>query len=239
MLSSVGRYAKQGIYVAFFKVPKRPKKVTEGSIRRLKQVSEEWKYITGRGGDASKLPKRVSISEAGILKAKRDLSELNKLRMKEEDLEELNRDNEDWTRAREQGYIMSDIPDMVTNEALQFYEMAQDAIMSASLELSKKNLSSRRRSYWKLVLWRGNFAVQGLDDDLGVQTYSTYYSFNLRESKKLEQLKEDMQEFLYDSGSTQFYLFDGITETMTTEPSSLSMEKKRQLADIKERMGLT
>lgn len=237
LLQSIRGYSKQGIYVAFFKVPAVPKKITEGSLRRLQKTVDEWKYITGRG-TAEGLPARVSKIEAGILQQSRNLKELGTLRISEDEFEEINKDNPEWANALDDGYEFDDIPDAVSNEAIQFYDMAQEAIFNAQMELSKKRITTRQRNYWRLVLWRGNFAIDGFTD-IDLQKKSTLFSFNVREKGVMSDMIDKMTKFLYESGQTEFELYDTVIDSLVFEPDVLTFEKKKQLAKIKEDLGLT
>lgn len=49
LLSSINRMKKMGIDIGDFEVPKIPKKITEGSIRRIKKTQADWHYKMRHG----------------------------------------------------------------------------------------------------------------------------------------------------------------------------------------------
>jgi len=180
LVRSVKGYAKKGFDVLFFDIPDRPKKITEGSLRKLKNAVNEWKYYTGRPDvDVSKLGKNVQktgkFAERNIgSKVGRDIAKKRQQTRAIEELIEKNKDNPYYREAVKAGYNISDLPNDTDNLAIKMYEIAEEALDSGD------GKTSRQQALFSVVGKKAELSIQRFND-MGVldTELSKVYSFNL------------------------------------------------------------
>ena len=109
LVRSVKGYAKRGYDVLFFDIPDQPKRITEGSLRRLNKAVNEWKYYTGRPDvDVSQLGPNVQktgeFAERNIGSfVGKDISKKRQQAWAVKELIEANKDNPYYQQAKAQG----------------------------------------------------------------------------------------------------------------------------------------
>lgn len=249
---SVYGYVKKGVTTSFFKLPSKPKKITEASLRRLQKSVVEWKYYTGQRlteEEYKSLPSNISRSfQHNIKELNRRANKQSKLSKDVEDAikkyrEELdqqvrdkNKDNPDYQKMLEEGYDIDYIPDVVTNEAINLYNMAETAYSEATGELAKGN---HNRNWW-LVQLKAETALEAFAD-AGVREYSRLFSFNIRHSnREYADIVDTFDAALYDSDQLdKDERFSNIMSLMTGNPKNLTARERREYDDIRESLGLT
>lgn len=251
---SVYGYVKRGISTSFFQLPKKPKRVTEASIRALQKKQAEWKYYTSQkltDEEYKMLPKNISrafkhnISElsrrsrekakissefdAAIKKYRQDL---------EERIEEKNKYNEDYKKMVEEGYSIARIPDRVTNDALGLYIMAENVYNEATDALSRGDSS---RNWW-FVQYKAETAMNTFLD-MGIHEYGTLYSFNIKhnnQGRTYSDISATLDTALYDSEQLDYEeRFSKIIACMVGDPKHLTAEERKQYDEIRESLGFT
>lgn len=249
---SVYGYVKKGVSTSFFKLPSKPKKITEASLRRLQKSVAEWKYYTGQrltDEEYKSLPSNISRSfQHNIKELNRRVNKQSKLSKDVEDAikkyrEELdqqvrdkNKDNPDYQKMLEEGYDVEYIPDVVTNEAINLYNMAETAYAEATAELAKGN---HNRNWW-LVQLKAETALEAFAD-AGVREYSRLFSFNIRHSnREYADIVDTFDAALYDSDQLdKDERFSNIMTLMTGNPKNLTARERREYDDIRDSLGLT
>lgn len=249
---SVYGYVKKGVSTSFFKLPSKPKKITEASLRRLQKSVAEWKYYTGQrltDEEYKSLPSNISRSfQHNIKELNRRVNKQSKLSKDVEDAikkyrEELdqqvrdkNKDNPDYQKMLEEGYDVEYIPDVVTNEAINLYNMAETAYTEATAELAKGN---HNRNWW-LVQVKAETALEAFAD-AGVREYSRLFSFNIRHSnREYADIVDTFDAALYDSDQLdKDERFSNIMTLMTGNPKNLTARERREYDDIRDSLGLT
>lgn len=251
---SVYGYVKRGISTSFFRLPAKPKKITQASIRALQKNISEWKYYTGRkltSEEYKSLPS--NISRAG----KHNISDLSRMARTqsrvsaeideaisqyrkdlEEKIAEKNSNNPDYQKMIDEGYFIGDIPDSVTNEALGLYIMSENVYYEATDALAK---GDRTRNWWFIQL-KAETAMSSFTN-MGVQEYGRLYSFNIQHNKQgmtYSEITDILDEALYDSEQLDHDgRFSNILNCMIGDPRKLNAEERRQYDEIREALGLT
>ena len=255
LIRSVRGYSKKGISSSsFFQIPDKPKKITEGSLRKLEKSVAEWKYYTGRKlteEEYQSLPKDITrafqhnIGENAkrVAKLTRIDKEVQEAAQKyREDLEdqiyEKNKDNPEYQQMLEEGYSIATIPDRVTNDALGLYVKCENVFYEASDALAN---GDHTRNWWFIQL-KAETAMSAFLN-MGVQEYGSLYSFNIQHNKQgitYEEITDVLDTALYDSNQLdKDDRFSKIINLMIGDPRKLNAEERRQYDEIREALGLT
>lgn len=249
---SVYGYVKRGISTSFFKLPKKPKRVTRASIRALEKSIAEWKYYTAQKlteEEYKMLPANISrqgkhnISEMSRMAHKR--SKISKevedaikdyRRDLEEKIVEKNKNNEDYQKMIDEGYDIGDIPDVITNEAINLYNMAEYAYSEAADGIARGD----NKRNWYLVMLKAEEALQAFND-AGLIEYSRLFSFNLKHcGRAYSSIVEVFDAALYDSEQLDYGdRFSNIMKCMIKEPKNMNARTRKEYAEIMEALGLT
>lgn len=235
LVRSVRGYAKKGFDVLFFDIPDKPKKITQGSLRKLENAVNEWKYYTGRPGvDASKLGKNVQktgkYAERNIGSiAGKDIAKKRQQARATRELIEANKDNQYYKQMRDMGYDLSQIPSDMDNLAIKIYEIAEEALQAGD------GKTSRQQALFSVVNLKATLSLQAFDD-MGVldEELSKVYSFNLA-LIDFESLAMRFEAWLW--ASDQYTNIDtapleAICAAMRENHGEMSFKAKAQIADI-------
>lgn len=211
LVRSMKYYENKGIILDWFELPKIPKRITDGSIRKLENITEEWKYYTGRPADISRLPERVSKTgkdyyknlrvQVESVKRQRDyLKELDSSKSVDEILEK-NKDNPWLEKALNEGYVLSDLPKSSTNKLAKLYELCYLSISKAS-QVNKKAKSEHRsvqHIYSNAVVRRASIAIESFNDHGGDDPSEKPRIENNLSISRFEDLYQDLYDYIWAS----------------------------------------
>lgn len=238
------RLEKQGIELNF-PVPSRPKRITQGSINRLLDLTNRFNYITGRGKvESAKLPASISKIEyrkARLKKYDDDiragrtapiddfkkgrsgfLKDNQATREKLKEINEGNKDFIDWE------HITGGIeipPDMAGSEIAALYEICDVAFKEAEAGLlfppSYAENVKRHATHAKIEMNAHNA-------DKLWELFSIYV-----QAAGYERVAETLTAYVYDSRDHEEWLQE-VLDAITTEPKSLNAIQRQQIEKIKE-----
>lgn len=238
LVRSVKGYAKRGFDVSFFNIPEKPKKITEGSINKLLNAVNEWKYYTGRPADVSKLSRDVqktgkfasrnigSLAGRDIAKKRQQAQALQNIL--NEDIALANKDNPWYQKAISEGVDINALPRDTDNLAIKLYEIAEEALDPGSAR------TGRQEALFSVVGLKASISIQRFDD-MGVlnSDYNVIYSFNLSQLDFVA-IANEFEAWLWASDqytNPDMSGLEKIVNYMTKSQPNLSFYMKQQLAN--------
>lgn len=239
LLRSIRGYEKRGFDVSFFDIPEKPKRITEGSLRRLQNSVNEWKYYTGRPGvDSSKLGSNVqktgkfayrnigARSGRDIAIKRQQAKALESLI--DEDFKLANKDNPYYQKAIDEGIDITKLPRDTDNLAIKIYEIAEEALDTGD------GKTGRQQALFSVVGLKATLSIQKFND-IGVldPKYSAEYSFNLSQQDFVA-IANEFEAWLWASsqyGQPDMSGLKKVVDCMVTPQKNLSFFQKQQFAE--------
>lgn len=239
LVRSIKYYQKKGYNIDFITVPEKPKRITEGSLRKLAKVVNEWNYYTGRGPvNPEMLSSRVEKSGeyayrnlaspvAKSIKAKQSQSKQLQSNIDKE-IELKNVDNPFLQQALAQGISISDMPREEDNLAIKIYEIAEAALDPGSAR------NGNQQALFEVVQRKAQLSIMRFDD-MGVldPEYNIIYSFNLSQ-QDFYAIAEEFEAWLWSSDQYDNVDLSGLEKVvgyMTKSQKNLSFYMKQKLAN--------
>ena len=239
LLRSIRGYEKRGFDVSFFDIPEKPKRITEGSLRRLQNSVNEWKYYTGRPGvDSSKLGSNVqktgkfayrnigARSGRDIAIKRQQAKALESLI--DEDFKLANKDNPYYQKAIDEGIDITKLPRDTDNLAIKIYEIAEEALDQGEAK------TGRQQALFSVVGLKATLSIQRFND-IGVldPNYNVVYSFNLSQLDFVA-IANEFETWLWASdqyGQPNMSGLEKVIDYMTKSQKNLSFFMKQKLAE--------
>lgn len=255
---SINRQFKQGIIniSKFFRLPEMPEKINKTELNKLKKKKLEWDYYMGRdltGEEAKSLGPDVTraggqnireqhnriqraVREAEEWTRERAEEEAKRQRIRDAVLDDINEGNDDWEKAKAEGFDWDDIPDITTNDKLGLIDICNAAIQEAYDHISDGD----NKAKWTRIKENGELCLGWLTDAGATTDMQEWYLFNLQVSGTYEEVSQDLEEMIYDSDQVQYEEYnDKILKVMSKQPKKLTSAERKRLDAIREKLGMT
>ena len=228
LLKSINRYKKKGIDVSSFKVPKQPKRITEGSLRRIQKIAEEWKYETQHS--ASSPIRKANIEYKHKQAMRRALEKFNE-----------NAQNQpvkglpEGTEQQAQAWAEAGIPDWDDTLISNLEDIINDALLETA-GYGAGAVSGKQQAYYAMVNRRAELAFQRfVDVGTGEPELRKLFSWNLSQVDYMV-IQDTLEKWIWyqSDGTYDFPNLNGLNMVIAAMTTTKKTPEwlKREMADM-------
>lgn len=227
LLQSIRRMKNKGIDVSTFDIPKKPKRITEGSIRKIEKVRKEWEYETKRSGTSAIRKANLQYKKKQAMR--RALEKFNENASKQIP------NIPDSTKQKAKEWADAGIPDWNDTLVSNLEDIINDALLETAGN-GAGGVSGAQQSYYAMVNRRAEIAFQRfVDVGTGEPENRKLYSWNLAQVDYMT-VQRNLEAWIwYQSDGTYDYPnMQGLNDVIAAMTTTIKTPEwlKRQMADM-------